>query len=104
MPTCRGFMRQSCRRLIFTLGFAVILSVLSAPKAFASGCNLDTVTTGSNYLCTAFGSGALFQVVQPHPTGTGVIDSFLRVQMNGTEQGFNTDYRSSGPVTAGTCG
>ena len=26
-------------------------------------------------------------------TGSGVIDSFVRIQANGTEQGYNTDYR-----------
>ena len=29
----------------------------------------------------------------PHPTGTGVIDSFLRVQQKGAEEGFNTGAR-----------
>jgi PEP-CTERM motif len=29
-----------------------------------------------------------------HPAGTGVVDSFLRVQNNGTEQGYNTSFRA----------
>lgn len=30
------------------------------------------------------------------PAGSGVIDSFLRVKKDSTEEGFNTDYRSNG--------
>jgi hypothetical protein len=40
-----------------------------------------------------FSDGSLFEVYGPHPTGTGVIDSFLRVQQNGYEEGFNTSAR-----------
>ena len=36
---------------------------------------------------------ALFQQSDAHPTGSGVIHSFLRVQATGVEQGFNTDAR-----------
>jgi hypothetical protein len=36
---------------------------------------------------------AIFSQASPHPTGTGVIDSFLRVQATGVEQGYNTDAR-----------
>jgi hypothetical protein len=35
----------------------------------------------------------VFDVVGPQPTGTGVIQSFLRVQQKGAEEGFNTDAR-----------
>lgn len=35
--------------------------------------------------------GALFNQDATHPAGTGNINSFLRVQKNGTEQGFNTN-------------
>jgi hypothetical protein len=39
------------------------------------------------------------------PAGTGVINSFLRVQNNGTETGFNTSYRSGGqPPLNGVAG
>jgi len=38
-------------------------------------------------------NGAVYSIVSPHPTGTGFIDSFLRVQQKGTEDGFNTDAR-----------
>jgi hypothetical protein len=38
-------------------------------------------------------NGALFQQGSVQPAGTGVFSSFLRIQANGTEQGYNTDYR-----------
>ena len=39
-------------------------------------------------------NGALYQQFTVQPTGTGVIDSFVRVQSNaGVEQGYNTDFR-----------
>lgn len=38
-------------------------------------------------------NGAIFKQVDPQPTGSGVIHSFLRVQANGKEQGYNTDAR-----------
>jgi len=40
-----------------------------------------------------FDQGAIFAQINVQPTGTGVIDSFLRLQANGTEQGYNTDAR-----------
>src|SRR6267378_8059188 len=35
-------------------------------------------------------NGAIFQFTQPQPTGTGIIQPFLRVQSDPTEQGYNT--------------
>jgi hypothetical protein len=37
-------------------------------------------------------NGATFEQMAQQPTGTGVIDPFLRVQSNVEEQGFNTDH------------
>jgi hypothetical protein len=47
---------------------------------------------------TAHGSagmanGAILQQCDAQPTGTGVIQSFVRVQATGVEQGYNTDAR-----------
>jgi hypothetical protein len=36
-------------------------------------------------------NGALFSTTDRSPTGTGVIDPFVRIQMNGQEEGYNTD-------------
>jgi len=35
-------------------------------------------------------NGAQFEFTNVQPTGTGIIDPFLRVQANGVEQGYNT--------------
>lgn len=56
-------------------------------RAFAG--TIDLTTDGASGTV----NGAIFQEVSPQPTGTGVIQSFLRLQNNGFEQGYNTDYR-----------
>lgn len=48
---------------------------------------IDLTTKGSSGVI----NGALFQQFSPQPTGTGVIDSFVRIQNTGTEQGYNTN-------------
>ncbi len=74
------------RQITIALGFATAV-LLFATDASASGCDLYA----SNSSCT-FNAG-VYNVVGPHPTGTGVIDSFLRVQQKGAEEGFNTGAR-----------
>jgi hypothetical protein len=58
-------------------------------------CTTTPATAGVIDLTTAGASdtilGATFTQVSPQSTGTGVIDSFLRVQANGNEAGYNTD-------------
>lgn len=58
----------------------------------AAECDLSTVSS-----CVGFGglngASALFYTDEQHPTGTGYIDSFLRIQQNGWEQGYNTSLR-----------
>jgi hypothetical protein len=54
-------------------------------------CDLSTATATTDVSCTY--GGAYFQTNEQHPTGTGFIDSFLRVQQNGWEQGYNTSAR-----------
>jgi len=47
---------------------------------------------GSSATSTAAVGGTfVIQQISPQSTGTGVIDSFLRVQATGSEQGFNTN-------------
>jgi hypothetical protein len=50
---------------------------------------LDLTTRGA----TGGLGGALFGQVDAQPTGTGHINSFLRIQGKGVEQGYNTDAR-----------
>jgi len=64
------------------------LMILIAATSFGAVCNsatIDLTTAGTS----GSANGALFQQISPQSTGTGVIDSFLRIQANGTEQGFN---------------
>ena len=49
--------------------------------------SLDLTTAGSSGTV----NGAIYQQVPDQSTGTGVIDSFVRIQHNGSEQGYNTD-------------
>ena len=74
------------RGLTIASGMLVALLVFSN-KVWASGCSLYTTSS----TCTF--NGGVYDVVGPHPTGTGVVQSFLRVQQNGAEEGFNTNAR-----------
>ena len=74
------------RRIALGLAFAVGVLFFTT-DASASGCNLYTTSS----TCTQ--NNGIYNVVGPHPTGTGVIDSFLRVQQKGAEEGFNTGAR-----------
>lgn len=80
-------MRQVVKSSLFTAALVVAGLALGSGSALAGGCNLYTATS------TCAINGATFDVVGPQPTGTGYIDSFLRVQQKGTEQGYNTDGR-----------
>jgi hypothetical protein len=75
-------------RFLSILG-AVVVSVAPA-SVYAS--DLDLTTAGATQTATAnIGGSFTVQQISPQSTGTGVIDSFLRVQSNGTsEQGYNT--------------
>jgi PEP-CTERM motif len=79
-------MSRVSRLLILAAGMVCVLG-FTAPRAWASGCNLYMSTSSCTY------NGGVFNVVGPQPTGTGVIDSFLRVQQKGAEEGFNTGLR-----------
>ena len=66
------------------VGLAVVSS-LGAWNAVA--VSLDLTTAGAS----GFVNGAFFEQINPQSTGTGVIDPFLRIQANGTEEGFNNN-------------
>lgn len=55
----------------------------------AYGDTFDLTTAGASVTV----NGALFQQIAPQSTGTGVIQPFVRLQANGTEQGYNTGAR-----------
>jgi hypothetical protein len=66
-------------------------ALLALPMAWSAHAQnpsfLDLTTAGSS----GWASGAYFVQISDGSTGTGVIDPFLRIQRNGSEQGFNTD-------------
>jgi len=87
-------------RRIKTL-LALLAVWLAAGAGTASAGIIDlTVNDGSGNPIGASGTlnGAIFQQTDVQPTGTGVIDPFLRIQMKGNEQGYNTDTR---PIQSG---
>src|SRR5689334_18753192 len=80
-------MRRLLPSLLFTASCVLGFSVFSASSASAAGCDLYDAASSCVF------NGGVFNVVGPHPTGTGVIDSFLRLQQAGGEEGFNTGAR-----------
>jgi hypothetical protein len=88
-------------RIMFMLGF--ILGA-SARRASADMCDLTTLNTscgpkggawsGSNSPGgQLYATGAIFYQGVMQPTGTGYVNSFVRIQHSPTEQGYNTDKR-----------
>ena len=73
---------------VTTKGFASTL--IAAGLAFVTTSAFGTVVdlTGSNNSGTI--NEGQFVYTSQQPTGTGVIDPFLRVQADGSEQGYNT--------------
>lgn len=66
-------------------GFAALVAAALLP----SGARAETIDLVNN--TSGIAPGALFYQTQQQPTGTGVIDPFVRIQRTGTEQGYNTD-------------
>ena len=65
------------------LSVALLLSAQSSQGACVDLINSDTGTITT-------GNGGRFDFMTQQPTGTGVIDPFLRLQRKGVEQGYNT--------------
>ncbi|CAN5486998.1 hypothetical protein BH18VER1_BH18VER1_09700 [soil metagenome] len=64
---------------------AGMLVALTSAKATV----VDLTTANEGSITNQYGT-AVFQFTQPQPTGTGVIQPFLRVQGSPTEEGYNT--------------
>jgi len=75
-------LRQIAKSLI-----AVAAVVTLAPPGARAENVLDLTTAGASGPI----NNAFFQQVDPQTTGTGAIDSFVRIQNTGDEQGYNTD-------------
>lgn len=75
-------------RQLLLFGLAALLTfVVSVAPARAD--IIDLTKAGS------FGvaNGGIYVQTDPQPTGTGNLDPFVRIQMTGTERGYNTDAR-----------
>lgn len=68
--------------------FIVIVCFLGLPGS-ADAVVLDLTTAGSSGSI----NGGIFQQYSPRATGSGKIDSFVRIHSFGVQQGYNTDYR-----------
>jgi hypothetical protein len=73
------------RNLTAALFAAGMFSVAGIAQASV----VDLVNNDQGSFTNQYGT-TIIQFTQPQPTGTGYIDPFLRVQANGTEQGYNT--------------
>src|ERR1051326_1278911 len=68
---------------------ALVAAGMFAIAGIAQATVVNLITNDQGTITNQYGT-AIFQFTQPQPTGTGYIDPFLRVQANGTEQGYNT--------------
>jgi hypothetical protein len=64
---------------------ALMASAMLIGAGSASATVVDLINGNSGTI-----NGGVFQFTQPQPTGTGVIQPFLRVQNDPAEQGYNT--------------
>jgi len=73
------------------LGGAALAALFAAAQTASAETIRDLTTLGSSY---SDPQGALFFQNVTQPAGTGYVQSFLRTQADGEEQGFNTDANS----------
>jgi hypothetical protein len=72
---------------------AALALVAGVSSSASANTVIDLTTAGSTSGTKTSASGDTFIVneIQPQSTGTGFIDSFLRIQQNGQERGYNTN-------------
>jgi hypothetical protein len=68
---------------------ALVALGMLAMASVSQAVIVDLVNNDSGTVTNSYGT-AIFQFTQPQPTGTGVIQPFLRIQATGVEQGYNT--------------
>ncbi|SCZ85081.1 PEP-CTERM sorting domain-containing protein [Nitrosomonas mobilis] len=69
---------------------ALSLSTIHETSAAVLAVDLSSTATNSGTI-TSGGNTLTFAFDQTQPSGTGVLNSFLRVQKNSNEQGYNTN-------------
>lgn len=75
-----------------TAATAVVLTALFLASAPAARADYIIDLTKANTAPVTY-QDAVYAQTSIQPTGTGVFDPFVRIQMNGTEAGYNTDAR-----------
>ena len=68
---------------------ALIAAGMLAIASVSQATVVDLINHDSGSFTNQYGT-SIFEFTQPQPTGTGVIDPFLRIQASPTEQGYNT--------------
>src|SRR5882672_7556193 len=76
-----------------TMGLLAAVGLWVVASISAVGAIVDLTTAGSSGTI----GGAIFQQMDQQPTGTGVIDSFLRIQKKGNEAAYNTSGNLANP-------
>jgi len=81
------------RRSGFRVGFlALVVFTFAGTRNVHANTIIDLTTAGSQSTQNAaIGGSFTVQQIQPQSTGTGFIDSFLRIQQTGSERGYNTN-------------
>jgi len=67
----------------------LVAGVVALAGGTVNGATVDLLTAGS----TGTVNGAIFETSEFRSAGTGVNSTFLRLQANGTEEGYNTSGR-----------
>jgi hypothetical protein len=68
---------------------ALVAAGMLTIASLAQATVVDLINNDQGTVTNQYGT-AIFQFTQPQPTGTGVIQPFLRVQASPTEEGYNT--------------
>jgi hypothetical protein len=68
---------------------ALVAAGMLAITSVSQAVIVDLVHNDQGTITNSYGT-AIFQFTTPQPTGTGVIQPFLRIQATGVEQGYNT--------------
>jgi len=79
------------RRQRKVLGVGLILSAVVFGAVGVPRCEAVVTTDLSLGGTVTINDGAIWSTIDPHSTGTGVFEPFVRIQGNGVEEGYNTD-------------
>src|SRR5262245_53780278 len=87
--------RYAMKPAMFTVAAAVAATtcLIAVPRGNAAVITHNLTTPGSGAII----DDAIFQQSAFQPAGSGVINSFLRVQNTGVEHGYNTDATTPPP-------